>query len=380
MSGPKGYSYQVISDEERQRREDEARSRRCDALTADLAAVNTELNERGAPAPKLATRSQEHTHDHLLRWENELIEVLATARQQLKDVRADQLVARLTTRHGVDASHLTLGETTRSLGTQGGGLPSVIAPADLADVTNYIAQVRDPAMRELLTLQTEAVLGNPDGLQAAGDLQTVKTDVMAALRPQGFADLAHAEALTVAGIDTPAADAVRALAAHAATAADVTEVRSRAAAARAEHDRSQDADYVQRALVESLKELGYEVSVGLDVDDLSGNVQVARRDDHPGYGIRFQVNPTTDQLFTRVISDIPASPEADAQVEEETCGDIAAITARLPHHGVRAEKTSDMPPGAAPVDRTATAARSSRRARRTDHRSRRTNAPHGRTT
>ena len=66
--------------------------------------------------------------------------------------------------------------------------------------------------------------------------------------------------------------------------------------------RDADATYVRRALEDVVAELGFSVAEGFSLTKF-GAVGVAEHADHPGYGLRLQVNPTSGQLLTRVVAD-----------------------------------------------------------------------------
>ena len=217
-------------------------------------------------------------------------------------------------------------------------------------VVGLLAGLRDPAVREELTAIARAVLDVDDPAQARGDLLTLKTRATEALRVQDLRDLAAQEALALAASRSRAAADLRARAERVTTAAELSGLRGRIAELVEQERREADARFVQGALEEVLAELGFAVDEGFELQDY-GAVGVASPASCPGYGVRFQVSPGAETLFTRVVSRRESSPEEDARAEALTCDEVRAVADRLHGHGVSTELRFSRRPGEAAVEK-----------------------------
>lgn len=353
MSGPKGYGYSVVSAEELRRREDAARSGRCDQHVITLAGLIGQLRHLGVATPKEVVRPSKPTHDALIAWEKSLEKAIAEAEKRVADESAKAILRRLNaTREAVDVTGVSLGGA-RTRPTTGAGRPARHPALEqvaggVTTVVTLVAGLHDPAERDALTAMAETILGTTNPAQAQGDLLTLKTRVTNARRVQECREQAAQAVLEVAGIESPEADLLRERAAEALTPGDVTALRGavRSLAERAARDA--DATYVRRALEDVVAELGFSVAEGFSLTKF-GAVGVAEHADHPGYGLRLQVNPTSGQLLTRVVADGVTTAEADARAERETCEKVHAVAAGLARHGVATDLTVERQPGEVPV-------------------------------
>jgi hypothetical protein len=368
MSGPKGYGYQVLSAEELRRREDDAREGRCHQYAAELAGLAAQLGHYGADRPEPVATPKQATHEGLIAWESALRQAIGQAQDQVRDEAAKAIVRRLNaSRPAVDVSQLSLGVRTPRAKTVDPATPQRPAPdsrksdavgtrdrvrADVSQVMDVVAGLRDPGAREQLTHMAEGVLTTASASQARADLLTLKTSVSQALRVQECRDLAAEAVLAIAAVDTPEADRLRQRAGAVLTMDDVTALGHAADAVRERADKEQDAHFVRETLGEVLAELGFTVAAGFERTDF-GAVAVAEHADHPGYGVRFQVNADNGMLFTRVVARGGTTPEQDARAEEQTCAKVYAVADGLRARGVATQLRTERKPGETPVERRA---------------------------
>ncbi len=356
MSGPKGYGYTVVSQEELRRREDEARSGQCRQHAITLAGLVAQLRHLGGEAPKAVKEPASKDHDSLIAWEHALQRAISAAEQRVREESAKAILRRLNkSMEAVDASVVSLG------GTRVKPAPaSARPPAEDGDrnrmsleinrVATLVANLRDPSQREELTRMAESVLATPSRDQARGDLLTLKTKVIAALEAQECRDLAVEAVAAVAGIESPEASGLRERASHASTMQDVTSLRRDAEALAQIAARSADAAFVQSALEDVLAELGFTVGEGFELSDF-GPVAVADHADHPGYGLRIQINPNNGRLFTRLVADDDTSADEDAQAERDSCEKVHAVADALRRRGVAAQLATERQPGDTVVEK-----------------------------
>lgn len=387
MSGPKGFGYEVVSAQELRRREDEARAGRCRRHVVTLAGLHDQLRRCGCSVDGPADEPPSTDRQSMIAWEEALIRAIDAAREQVREESAKEIMRRL--RSGdrpVDVSGLSLGggpPGDRPAPPDRAGAPPErdarrrIA-ADVDAVVGLLAGLRDPAVREELTTTARAVLDVDDPAQARGDLLTLKTRATEALRVQDLRDLAAQEALALAASRSRAAADLRARAERVTTAAELSGLRGRIAELVEQERREADARFVQGALEEVLAELGFAVDEDFELQDY-GAVGVASHASCPGYGVRFQVNPGAQTLFTRVVSRRESSPEEDARAEVLTCDEVRAVADRLHGRGVSTELRFSRRPGEVAVEKQlAPAEAPASRPAATGRDARRTSAPRGR--
>lgn len=377
MSGPKGYGYSVVSAAELRRREDEARVGRCKQHVVTLAGLTGQLRFYEASIPQPLAEPVQRTHEGLIAWELALQTAIGDSESRLREEAAKAIDRRLSSsRQEVDVSEVTLG-ARRPAARMTGSPPvhtsdiAAIAGA-IGKVVEVIAQLHEPVVRDELTASAERVLALTDVAQAKGDLLTLKTRAASALQTQDLRRLAAEAVLDVAHVASPEADALRARAAQVASTQDMADIRRGVAETLAAAVRASDAEFVENALEDVLDELGFAIGAGFELADLGRSVAVANHVDHPGYGVRIQLNPANGMIYTRLVSHRASSPEEDARAEDETCVKVHALSTNLIEHGVAAELKSERQPGEAPVERQEDRATSARRKRPRAHASRQT--------
>ena len=392
MSGPKGFGYEVVSAQELRRREDEARAGRCRRHVVTLAGLHDQLRRCGCSVDGPADEPPSTDRQSMIAWEEALIRAIDAAREQVHEESAKEIMRRL--RSGdrpVDVSGLSLGggpPGDRSTPPDRAGAPPERdarrrVAADVDAVVGLLAGLRDPAVREELTTTARAVLDVDDPAQARGDLLTLKTRATEALRVQDLRDLAAQEALALAASRSRAAADLRARAERVTTAAELSGLRGRIAELVEQERREADARFVQGALEEVLADLGFAVDEDFELQDY-GAVGVASHASCPGYGVRFQVNPGAQTLFTRVVSRRESSPEEDARAEALTCDEVRAVADRLHGRGVSTELRFSRRPGEVAVEKQLAPAKApaaeapASRPAATGRDARRTSAPRGR--
>ena len=392
MSGPKGFGYEVVSAQELRRREDEARAGRCRRHVVTLAGLHDQLRRCGCSVDGPADEPPSTDRQSMIAWEEALIRAIDAAREQVREESAKEIMRRL--RSGdrpVDVSGLSLGGGSRgdrsAPDDRAGAPPERDAQrrvaADVDAVVGLLAGLRDPAVREELTTTARAVLDVDDPAQARGDLLTLKTRATEALRVQDLRDLAAQEALALAASRSRAAADLRARAERVTTAAELSGLRGRIAELVEQERREADARFVQGALEEVLADLGFAVDEDFELQDY-GAVGVASHASCPGYGVRFQVNPGAQTLFTRVVSRRESSPEEDARAEALTCDEVRAVADRLHGRGVSTELRFSRRPGEVAVEKQLAPAKApaaeapASRPAATGRDARRTSAPRGR--
>ena len=392
MSGPKGFGYEVVSAQELRRREDEARAGRCRRHVVTLAGLHDQLRRCGCSVDGPADEPPSTDRQSMIAWEEALIRAIDAAREQVREESAKEIMRRL--RSGdrpVDVSGLSLGggpPGDRPAPPDRAGAPPERdarrrVAADVDVVVGLLAGLRDPAVREELTTTARAVLDVDDPAQARGDLLTLKTRATEALRVQDLRDLAAQEALALAASRSRAAADLRARAERVTTAAELSGLRGRIAELVEQERREADARFVQGALEEVLAELGFAVDEDFELQDY-GAVGVASHASCPGYGVRFQVNPGAQTLFTRVVSRRESSPEEDARAEALTCDEVRAVADRLHGRGVSTELRFSRRPGEVAVEKQLAPAKApaaeapAPRPAATGRDARRTSAPRGR--
>ncbi|WP_311470333.1 hypothetical protein [uncultured Actinomyces sp.] len=392
MSGPKGFGYEVVSAQELRRREDEARAGRCRRHVVTLAGLHDQLRRCGCSVDGPADEPPSTDRQSMIAWEEALIRAIDAAREQVREESAKEIMRRL--RSGdrpVDVSGLSLGggpPGDRPAPPDRAGAPPERdarrrVAADVDAVVGLLAGLRDPAVREELTTTARAVLDVDDPAQARGDLLTLKTRATEALRVQDLRDLAAQEALALAASRSRAAADLRARAERVTTAAELSGLRGRIAELVEQERREADARFVQGALEEVLADLGFAVDEDFELQDY-GAVGVASHASCPGYGVRFQVNPGAQTLFTRVVSRRESSPEEDARAEALTCDEVRAVADRLHGRGVSTELRFSRRPGEVAVEKQLAPAKApaaeapASRPAATGRDARRTSAPRGR--
>ncbi|WP_424446624.1 hypothetical protein [Microbacterium sp. CH-015] len=372
MSGPKGYGYSVVSEAEMRRREDEARAGRCEQHVVTLAGLTGQLRFYEASIPQPLAEPAQRTHESLIAWELALQKAIGHSESRLREAAAIAIDRRLnSSRHEVDASGVTLGArkpASRPTDTPLARTPDVaILSNEIDKVVQVIAQLQDQVVRDELAASAERIVAMSDVAQAKGDLLTLKTRTASALQTQDLRRLATEAVLDVAHVASPEADALRARAEQVASTQDVADIRRGVTETLSAVVRASDAEFVEAALEAVLDELGFTIGAGFELADLGRSVAVANHADHPGFGVRVQLNPANGMIYTRLVSQRASTPEEDARAEDETCVKVHSLAKNLAKHGVAADLKSERLPGEAPVERQEDRSTSTRRKRPRAH-------------
>jgi hypothetical protein len=426
MSGPKGYEYRVISQAELRRREDEARTRRCNQLKNDLANIIIELRKLGVSHLQKADEPVKKTHESLISWENELHRAISSAKDTVRTEQAKAIKRRFCKQHvntltgltkqlsrfdvtlpeevkqplsdsiqaltdwensliraigvaekrlrretkneasaketmrrlnadkkEVDVAGLSLGKRAQVSGSeliiseQDDALARVAT--EVGKVTELLAGLTTAGIREELTRMAEQVLQIADSAQAKGDLLTLKTKASDALRAEECRKLANEVILEIAGIESLEADHLRKRAESAKTMQEVSLLKAEVSVLLEAEREHADEEFVLDSLEEVLQELGFGVGEGFELID-HGAVAVAEHADYPGYGIRVQINPENNMLYTRIVAEGATTPEDDVRMEVQTCGKVFQMADGLRSRGIAAELTLERQPGERPLD------------------------------
>jgi hypothetical protein len=354
----------------------QAKKQQCLQYVSELSGLNTHLSQYKAASiaqpkapPKYAPeqftgwQDDERKHDaweiQLDEWESVLKAAIREAQKALKAAQikqATEILQRINAaKEDVDVSGVSLG------GRQGSRITTAVPSAGVSDsrerlaadvdkVVEVIASLRDPTARENLTNRVINILKLDSLAQAKGDLLTLKTEANTALQAQDCHDLAAQAVLKVAHIDSTEADNLRSKAGVASNSKEVRAIKREVAALLETVKKEEEAQRLQTAIEEVLREMGFEIGEGFEVTDF-GSVAVADHADHPGYGVRVQINPDNGMLYTRLVAHGETTPEEDALAEAETCDKIHQMTAGLKKLGVFAELQSERQPGECPLDR-----------------------------
>lgn len=352
MSGPKGVRVSVVSAAELRRRDDEARSARCDQLVLELAGLAAQLRFIGRSRPVDVEAPADRTHDALIEWEQSLRSAITDARTKVRVEAAREVARRV-------AVAERAGQELDTSGVRLGGPRSV----NLHALVAMIADLRDDARRGDLADEAARLLENQGGEASPRNLIAFRRKVESAIEVQGLRDLAVDAVLDVAHIATPEADRIRSRAAAVSTAEDLSAVQTAVTVLQDAATTASDAAFIEGALHDVLTELGFTIGEGFQLEDRGRSVAVGVHPEHSGYGVRVQVNPQNAMLYTRLVAEGDTTPEADAQSEEESCAKVLAIAERLEGHGVAAELVFERQPGEVPVERRSTPSTGSRRRR-----------------
>ncbi|MDR2453892.1 MAG: hypothetical protein LBD51_05005 [Bifidobacteriaceae bacterium] len=335
MSGPKGYAYRVEAERLRRRREQAARRARCAARLATWDHLAAELERYGPQAAQ--PRPVRGAEQDWAAWEQTLRDAVARARQALR----------------LESLNLVQQRLAAARPAPRPAPARARLEAELAKVAGAVAQVRDGPARERLADLAAKVGAVEAPRQAQADLLTLKTRLAEALRAQGWQDLAQQACEQIAHLGGEAAEAVRAQAELARSAEQVAQVRAAAEALALAWAGREAADYAVEALREALAELGFTWAGGFEAVGPDSVAAVAGHPDHPGYGLRLQVNAATARFFTRLVAEGPSSPAADAAAEAAACAKVKALPGALRRWGVAASLDFEREAGQVPLLRLA---------------------------
>lgn len=409
MSGPKGYGYRVISEEERQRREDAARLIRCAKLVSriegllDIAArlgVSCEVPDcvkageaysADEESLLLQTASviragidDERRRLRVCSMRAELAEMIRGSKYLAPDLTEDDYIAAAkdASESSNDESILTHAlylatqdvkraeaegtahSAARSYASSVPKLSFEVSPAKrmngemddsaisgtLSSVADAISNLRDDGNRQIARGKLECIAGLPDRSTAKGELLSLKNWVHWILDGESWAELAANEIARIDHVESELADKARIMSGSVSSKSAFAALKEAVSEALAEHERAEDARYVQDALQEALEALGFTIGEGFSTTDF-GEVGVAAHPAVPGYGVRIQNNPKSSQILTRIVSYSESTPGQDAKAERITCPMVYSLADELRDHGVSMELTTEKAPGECRVAR-----------------------------
>lgn len=429
MSGPKSSSYNVVSAEERRRREDMQRKRACDNMLSELGQLNEMILKGGKVHVDSSTIDD---HEGLKRREAELVRAVQRAKaalqkqrqseqkcrfleEQINRVRADlsnpeefalkkpaissqsdlrawekELVATLNDaeyRSARDAVALS-NKASKKLDLTGVELSKkehfrieeiqVARRMDkLSKVAASIADIEDESTRETFVLESASLLDRERDDEFDEAVIDINTRIRAIKQIEQRKADALKECSKISHLSSDEAKAVCALAEKVRSAEDLFAVRERVASLLDEEDRELDERYVRKAIRETLLELGYDYGEGFVQTDY-GPVAYAEKNTEHDYALRVQVSSTGQRIFTRVVSLADTTPGQDEAAEERLCEDYHSMIQGLRDKGVETTLEREAQPGEYPLDKLGMEQREklarARRRRRTAVASRRGNA------
>jgi hypothetical protein len=364
VSGPKGYGYVVSAKELDRRREAKAREASCAAHLSALARLAAQLERYGADASVAQPVRKDSMSVEA--WEKDLSDAVGQARETLRLESAKVIQARLAAADGSRDDQDSHGQVDAAANASRPPADHAAArlTAELEKVARFAAAIRDPSARDRLADLAVKIAETTSPKQAQADLLTLKTRVAKALRAQDCQDLAEQAVRVIAHIDTPEAARIRAQAAAAGSVQEVAAVREAAGMLARSLREQEEAAYVIEALTGALADLGFTLDGGFESVAPNQAAAVADHADHPGYGLRVEVDAEEAKVLTRVVAERETTPEQDARAEEETCAKVAALADQLRSRGVDMALAFEHAPGAVAVPKAARAAPNSAARRR----------------
>jgi hypothetical protein len=382
MSGPKGASYRVETEAERELRQRRAAMARYAAVAAEVAAIcseaqayravyGTSIFEPAAPEALMSNidasgveAAADRLQQRVLR-ERELLRgsVVAATRRQVANLLSGPAPAppsqlSTTTRRSVDQAvagdrvpHATAADSDAKRRRQ-----------DLADrAARYLAElpattpveIRErcaAAVRQIFEVQSESRVR----LLLADLAEQIRVERKRAhATEQAKVELARlrAELASVPGhASQQLLDRMDALLAQASPVIPeglATDVAKAVSAADAERQRREAA----RAITLALTELDYAVSVGFDTALAADGVGFAAMPQSDGYGIKVLFDAGRPVFRAQVVRAARAGDASTADVEAERafCANYPTLLQRLARHGLATDQLGGHPPGAVPV-------------------------------
>lgn len=372
MSGPKGYSYEVVSAEELARRARLAAQQRADTMEQQFEAEAAQASAWGRLDEVARIRDAVPRAASTVADLEARARALGSAREQLRQgqeqavrERARELVA-----DSLGAVNVSIGTDLRRSSAQKSstsrtsGAPS--RPADagrqaderrLGELAKVIAD--HPAIADQCTQALDAVgeamrEGTPLGVRKALRAAEAKVSDLVhehSLRQQFEHDRDDALA-TFADIPGPGAASLRRRLASAQDRAELAAISHRLVSAREQVRIDADREFVLAAAREALAEIGYVVA---DPDQTVGASEeagmLATSAKYPDHALKLLFSSDDARFFTNVVALGDTDPADDAAVEQRSCADVAAVTRLMAEHGVRASMTFHRAPGEVPLER-----------------------------
>lgn len=373
MSGPKGYSYEVVSAEELARRARAAAQQRADTMADrfELAATRAAAWGRSDEVTRLragvphATTTTDDLEARARAFEAAR-KKLDQGQQQVMRDQARQLVSESLGAVKVSIAGSLGRSSTRQAGSTEVRAPSATPSPDrerqaeqrrLSELGRVIAD--HPTIAEQCKPALDAVAaamshGTPLGVQKALRAAEAKVSDLVhehSLRQQFEHDRDDALATFA---DIPGADAVslRRRLASAQDRAELAATSERLVAAREQVRIDADRAFVLAAAREALAEIGYVVA---DPEQTVGTSEVAgmvaTSPKYPDHALKLLFSSDDARFFTNVVALGDTDPADDAAVEQRSCADVAAVTRLMAEHGVRASMTFHRAPGEVPLER-----------------------------
>ncbi|WP_244929975.1 hypothetical protein [Nocardioides sp. W7] len=367
MSGPKGYSYTVVSQAELDRREQAAIRARCrrlqesiGELTAQVAALaHTQADEqhRVAAEPGADLAADRDRERLLLAERDRIADVLGRAREARVAAHLRDQLSRVDVSIDLDLSGLGRSESAES--------PAELRRSSIDAVSALVATVMDDDARAGFARRAAALLG-ASGPRARGLLSALQSDVQRQAREQER-DLERRrrhEAVVLSSAELPDDLAARvASAADRTPAAEVDALEQVLVVARAEHARRLDRDFVHQQTRAALESFGYQVTAST-ADGPAGLTTLLATTGRIGtdHALQVRLLPGDGRFVTNVVALREASAEADRAAEDATCHDVRQLEEALSRAGAATRRDHERQPGEVPVARLDDAA--AQRARR----------------
>lgn len=384
MSGPKGYSYTVSSQElQRTQAISSARSQ-CAALWQQLSADVAQVRAIGGTVtglerPPSIADSASATQARAIAAEFE--RRAQTVRAQCRRARS-AAVARSFAAHLPPSVAATIDivwrsdasgsrpASRRSAHDETAGQQAADQRATSTEVRMVsgrllagLAEVLDEARRTAWVRTVTELTGSPRMTTATlRRLRDVEQEVGEFLVEQARKLQLRAEAdqiaLSIADLETPAAR--RAL-------AELNDVDDRsqlrhaadlARVAREQYLAEMEREFVVEQTAQALRELGYRVDQGFRTAALDGQFVVATTDELPGHGLQLKFPASGRRVLTNAVAVVEdTTSEQDVQAEEVTCAHLDLMQSRVARTGVSLIRVHTKPPGAVPIERRTDAAR-----------------------
>lgn len=361
MSGPKGYSYTVVSPAELARREVEAIRGRCTALRDRLAALDVDARQLTGKPLSVPRPPRGDGVEEWRRSEERLRALVGTAGDELAGARREAWATGLLARSATLAGQVSVELIDRA--ATPAPRPAKATPADevrasVARALAVAAGLADRDLQEQLVRRSEevaALLGAADVTGARGRLAVLQAEVQEAGRAQRRVAAVEQRRqqldVALAGI---AGDEALALRARSRTASDAecADLELRLAELRVRVAAEADRAFVVRQAAEVLHELGYPVDAAFTVDVLAGRAALTGvPDDEAIAGVRLQLLAGRSQLITNAVGFDDQPTSEDVELEEAFCGQQGELRAGLRDRGVSTELVHARPIGEIPVER-----------------------------
>jgi hypothetical protein len=345
MSGPKGYGYTVVSQEELDRREIADIKGRCGQMRAQIQAAMAEMEALGYQANLV--QLSEPDAENLAGWRKHVEAVskeVGSVNQQLMAIRVKScqqqikslmestsslITTALVENPGAEEAAASINPTDKKMAD------SVMAAVEL------IGSILDDDVRDVLAAQAQSVLKvmASDPAKCKSMITALQADVQEARRAQKAAQRLRGDidALRVelGGLEpedhsvlSMRLDSVRSL-------AELDSLRREIVVRREAQRASQDRRFVAEQTAEALRDLGYEVGDDFVVQAGAGNPSVVLPPDAQGFGLEMRFLPNSERLLTHVVSFGDADQAHGMSVESTTCQDLDTVSQELARRGVQ---------------------------------------------